>query len=113
MKKKCEMGSSCPYQNEYQHQLEFIHDSYQIESKKKSFPAFVPFKGKSYKLSNYMDKSQQDETKLHISRGNLPSVLCKPPQVINKTAISTNMKKRVAKNAEFIAFQGKRYKLGN
>ncbi|CAM9851283.1 unnamed protein product [Pylaiella littoralis] len=25
-KKQCELGSSCPYQHEYQHQLEFAHD---------------------------------------------------------------------------------------
>lgn len=33
-KKICEMGSSCPYKNEYQHALEFSHDD--VSTKKTS-----------------------------------------------------------------------------
>jgi hypothetical protein len=41
-KKLCEEGMTCPYINEYQHQLEFTHSSSSIASKK----PYMPFVGK-------------------------------------------------------------------
>ena len=51
-KRDCELGSKCPYKDEYQHQLEYDHGLVQSEKGKttKSTSAFRPFGGKCYKL---------------------------------------------------------------
>ena len=52
-KKKCELGSECPYKNEYQHQMEFSHDLIAPTSLK-STPAsnFRPFSGVGETMSS-------------------------------------------------------------
>lgn len=54
-RKKCELGSNCPYQHEHQHQLEFYHSIDKTNPKKANTSngpkEFKPFSGKGYKLS--------------------------------------------------------------
>jgi len=60
-KKKCEKGSSCPYQDEQQHMQEFDHDGPAEEDEEggeeKGKPKVIPFQGKGYRLSNSSSKA--------------------------------------------------------
>ena len=57
-KKKCNLGKTCPYQDEYQHGLEYYHREEEIETgspkkgKKKANKnkEFIPFQGTGHRL---------------------------------------------------------------
>lgn len=60
-KQECRLGSKCPYQNEYQHDLEFSHTC-EGKLSTSSNSNFQPFQGKAYKLSTTITAIRTSKT---------------------------------------------------